>query len=510
MTNAIAEKPKAKETPAPKPVLYQGQAAVADIAVAGNVRVKFDQKAHEELTANVKANGIIEPLVLRPAGKNTTKKYELVCGSRRLAAAKSAGLTDVPVIVRDLTTLEAVEIQVAENLQRKALGSVEEAQAFKLLLDARKYDVKALAELVDKSESYVYQALKLLDLPAKVQEAIEAEALPPTYGHVIAATAAKHHEKLFDYTKTGQCRSIQDLRWKVQQTVEHQLSEAYFPQDVPFAGKVACTACPLNSANQELLIPDAEDGRCMDGACFGVKQRQAEKDFAEKAAARFKGLQSLGTCRRGYDGQPVAPAGGQVLDQKEAADPKVKKLIQEQPEQFGYVVAKPGGYNGGTKLTAHLVCKDPTILPGYKKSEARQEPPRVSKAEQERQDFYHQAISKALFAALIEKTKGRKPGPAEFKALIEDIEVPGGVVLALFGLKESNWNALQNAKKKATDAQAAQLVYLAAHLDSYSTNSAELKALGVDVAAVTKAAEKQAMIDWAAKQSTPKELAKKA
>jgi ParB family chromosome partitioning protein len=151
-------------------------------AAPGQPRKVFDPGAIAELTASIAEKGILQPLLVRPSDDG----YEIVAGERRFRAAREAGLTRVPVIVRELSDQEALEIAIVENLQREDLNPVEEACAFRQLLEfgASQEDV---ARAVGKSRSAVANSLRLLSLSQGALEALEAGQI--SAGHARAVLA---------------------------------------------------------------------------------------------------------------------------------------------------------------------------------------------------------------------------------------------------------------------------------------------------------------------------------
>lgn len=130
-----------------------------------NPRKHFDQAALEDLTENVRKHDVMMPVLLRPnpaKGKGATT-YELVAGERRYRAAKAAGLVDIPAVVRELSDVEVLEMQVSENSQRSDLHPLEEAEGYGLIL-AKGYDVAKLAERVGRTVHYIHDRVKLLML----------------------------------------------------------------------------------------------------------------------------------------------------------------------------------------------------------------------------------------------------------------------------------------------------------------------------------------------------------
>jgi len=148
-------------------------------------RRAIHQQPLEELAASIKANGVIQAIVVRPlpAGSGSAK-YEIVAGERRWQAAKLAGLTDIPVIVRQLSDKEAVAVALIENIQREELTSAEEARALKRLIEEFSLTHSQVAETVGRSRAAVSNLIRLLDLPASVVDLIDSKAI--SMGHARA------------------------------------------------------------------------------------------------------------------------------------------------------------------------------------------------------------------------------------------------------------------------------------------------------------------------------------
>lgn len=136
-------------------------------------RLTFDEKALQELSDSIKVHGVIQPLVLRKVGN----KYEIIAGERRYKASCMAGLTKVPAIVRELTDNESAEIALIENIQRKNLSSIEEAQSYKNLLERGYLTQDELAKKLGVSQPTIANKLRLLNLCDEVQEALLNEQI---------------------------------------------------------------------------------------------------------------------------------------------------------------------------------------------------------------------------------------------------------------------------------------------------------------------------------------------
>jgi ParB family chromosome partitioning protein len=138
------------------------QMAVEQIVIASNGRTRMNPDKFKELVQNVAKVGVLEPVLVRHDGNG---KAVLIAGHRRLAAAKAAGLKEIPARILEVDEKQAEEIQALENLHREDLLPLDEARAFKRLLDLGQHTVETLAAQVDKSVKYVYRSIRLLELP---------------------------------------------------------------------------------------------------------------------------------------------------------------------------------------------------------------------------------------------------------------------------------------------------------------------------------------------------------
>jgi ParB family transcriptional regulator, chromosome partitioning protein len=131
----------------------------------------FNQETLAELASSIQQKGLVQPILVRPNPKRPTR-YDLVAGERRWRAAQLAKLHVIPAIVRDLTDAEAYEIALIENIQRADLSAIEEALGYQKLIEHHHYTQEQLSEIVGKSRSHVANFLRLLALPAKVQDMV--------------------------------------------------------------------------------------------------------------------------------------------------------------------------------------------------------------------------------------------------------------------------------------------------------------------------------------------------
>ncbi|TCP35667.1 ParB/RepB/Spo0J family partition protein [Sphingomonas sp. BK235] len=155
-------------------------------------RRHFDEAALDELAASISERGLIQPIIVRPHGHD----YQIVAGERRWRAAQRARLHEVPVVVRDYSDSETLQIALLENIQRQDLNAIEEARAYQRLIDEFGHTQDALARAVHKSRSHVANLLRLLDLPEDVQSRVVEGTL--TMGHARAMIGADDPGALAD------------------------------------------------------------------------------------------------------------------------------------------------------------------------------------------------------------------------------------------------------------------------------------------------------------------------
>lgn len=137
-------------------------------------RRTFDEVKIEELAASIRSQGVIQPLIVRPKGD----EFELIAGERRWRAAMKAGLSHVPVVIRDASDHEALQLALVENLQREDLNPIEEASGYRRLQEEFHWSQEDMAERIGKSRPTVTNALRLLGLPTEVQQEVAAGNLP--------------------------------------------------------------------------------------------------------------------------------------------------------------------------------------------------------------------------------------------------------------------------------------------------------------------------------------------
>ena len=185
----------------------------------------FEQEAIEELKQSIEEYGILQPLIVR----KTIKGYEIVVGERRFRAAKEAKLDTVPVVIRELTEQQMMEIAVLENLQREDLTPIEEAAAYQMLMGKLKITQEELSKRLGKSRPHIANHVRLLSLPAKIQELITEGKISMGHGRALLGLRKKESitkvvEKVL---KDG--LNVRQLEQLIQELNEHVSRETKKP-----------------------------------------------------------------------------------------------------------------------------------------------------------------------------------------------------------------------------------------------------------------------------------------
>lgn len=144
-------------------------------------RKEFDEKSLKELSDSIKTYGVIQPIIVRKVGKN----YEIIAGERRWRASKLAGLEEVPCLVKDVEEFESIKMALIENIQREDLNPIEEAKAFRELMDNYNLTQEEVSQMVGKSRSYIANSIRLLNLDKKTLDFIEEGSISSGHGRAL-------------------------------------------------------------------------------------------------------------------------------------------------------------------------------------------------------------------------------------------------------------------------------------------------------------------------------------
>ena len=147
-------------------------------------RKLFDKDALEELSNSIKQRGIIQPLIVRKSN-DQSNKFELIAGERRWQAAQSAGLHEVPIVVIEADNLKSLEFAIIENVQRRDLNPIEEAESYQNLIENFGYDQERVSQFIGKSRSHISNCLRLLTLPEKLINLIRSEKISQGHAKIL-------------------------------------------------------------------------------------------------------------------------------------------------------------------------------------------------------------------------------------------------------------------------------------------------------------------------------------
>ena len=170
-------------------------------------RKVFDEDALKELALSIKEHGVFQPIIV----KKSVKGYNIIAGERRVKASQMAGLTEIPAIIRDFTDEEMMQVALLENLQRENLSAIEEAKAYKSIIESLRLTQEDLAKKLGKSRSHITNMLGLLRLPFSVQDMVLYNKI--SMGHARVLSKLESHEKIEELAQrvVSENLSVRDL-----------------------------------------------------------------------------------------------------------------------------------------------------------------------------------------------------------------------------------------------------------------------------------------------------------
>ncbi|MDB0602327.1 ParB/RepB/Spo0J family partition protein [Tenacibaculum maritimum] len=252
-----------------------------------NPRKTIDEKALNELSQSIKQKGVIQPILVRPIGD----KFELVCGERRYRASLLAELNVIPTNIRELSDDEAFELQIIENLERKDVHPLDEADAFKNMLDSGKYAIEDVAAKMAKTESFIAGRLKLVDLIESIRTDFVKGFLGIGHATLIAKCDSFKQEEIYNDAKPW--RDGDEPNYGTYQELKENIEDELLDlTTAPFSlisktlvkGVGACSSCPKRSKANPILFDEFQDGdNCFDEKCFNSKTEA----FTQKELAKI-------------------------------------------------------------------------------------------------------------------------------------------------------------------------------------------------------------------------------
>lgn len=235
-----------------------------------NARKTFEANALKGLAQSISVHGLIQPIKVRRKGENG-EHYEIICGERRFRACRLLNLAEIPCIIREVTDQQAYDLSISENLQREDVPPMEAAEAYKRLIDTKRYDIASLAIQYGKSEKHIYQMLKLCDLIKGIANLVSEGKLTVLAGIVVSKYDKKIQEDILNdrlgKDGTGEwCHiSANVLESRIRNCYTNNLDNYHFD-------KTKCLKCAHNSTNFDLFTDGSGCGKCTNKKCLSDKQ----------------------------------------------------------------------------------------------------------------------------------------------------------------------------------------------------------------------------------------------
>ena len=359
-----------------------------------NPRRFFEGSALNELAASIRSQGVLSPLLVRPL---TERSFEIVAGARRYRAAQLAEAETVPVRIVNLTDAEALEAQLVENLQRRDVHPLEEAQGFRALLnlDEPKYSIEQIAAKTGKSPAYCAQRVKLTELTAAVTEAFAKDDIGVGHALLLAKLQPAEQEQALSACfredwNGGQGKAkrillpVRHLHQWIEQNILLILKDAPFsktdPNVNPAAG--ACVDCPKRTGGNALLFADIAEDACTDPACY---QSKMDGFVAQTIAAKPKLVQISSA----FGPAPAADSGSAALPRNKyieikPQDPNAKKHRDWPEYQTCKFMTEAIVTEGTEKGEIRKICANPEC-PVHRPKKQRPAGDQRIKAEQDKQ-----------------------------------------------------------------------------------------------------------------------------
>jgi ParB family chromosome partitioning protein len=247
-------------------------------------RIQFDEDSLEELAESIRERGVLQPILLRPAGKG----FEIVAGERRWRAAQRARLHAIPAIVREIDESTTAEIALIENIQRQDLNAIEEAEGYRQLIKRHGHTQDEVGKLVHKSRSHVTNLLRLLELPEFVRQSLMTGDL--SMGHARAVAGAPDPE--------GLARLVIARDLSVRQTEEQVRREKSRPG--PGYDIARASARNANPVDPDLAALERQLGDIL-----GLKVAVAHKGQGGAVTLHYSSLEQLDMICQRLSGEPI-------------------------------------------------------------------------------------------------------------------------------------------------------------------------------------------------------------
>lgn len=293
-----------------------------------NPRKDFDEQSLTELADSIRQHGVLQPVGVRPI--SGTDRYEIVFGERRYRASLIAGRENIPALIYDtLSDNEAEELAITENLQRKDIAPMEEAEAFRRLIESGRYDAQSLAVQVGKSETYIRTRMKLATLIPEIASLLDNEDITVSvaseicrYGEDIQREVYEKHLK--DGLPYNSWRGM--TASKVAQMIESNFTTELCRYSFD---KSACASCPHNTCNLLLFVEEGYEGKCAKSSCLKEKHTAY---LTEKALAMLSEHPEANLCQYKYDTNEAVVARLAEMGHEIETVSKLPQALPTEPE----------------------------------------------------------------------------------------------------------------------------------------------------------------------------------
>ena len=262
-----------------------------------NPRKNFDEQSLTELADSIRQHGVLQPVGVRPIPG--TDRYEIVFGERRYRASLIAERENIPAVIYDtLSDNEAEELAITENLQRKDIAPMEEAEAFRSLIESGRYDTHSLAVQVGKSETYIRTRMKLATLIPEIASLLDTEDITVSVASEICRYGEDIQREVYDkHLKDG--LPYNSWRGMTASKVAQMIESNFTTELCRYSfDKSACASCPHNTCNLLLFVEEGYEGKCAKSSCLKEKQNAY---LTEKAISMLAEHPEANLCQYQYD-----------------------------------------------------------------------------------------------------------------------------------------------------------------------------------------------------------------
>ncbi len=381
-------------------------------------RRRFDERSLAELAFSFQAQGVLQPLLVRTIEDD---KYEVITGARRLRAAKLAALEEVPARIAELSDIEVLECQLVENGQREDVHPLEEAFAYKRMIDTdgAHYDVARIAAKIGRTPGHVATRLRLTELVPSIAEAFLADEIGVGHALEIAKLPQQEQERAFDAAfqtawncgkETRILRPVRDLTAWIEQNILLSLESVAFDKNdetlVPDAG--SCANCPKRTGFNTLLFDAALQDSCTDKHCYNNK---LTKNVERQVAAKPQLVQITNEWRT--PGNSTVLGRNQYvalnLTAKSAKSKKPLSPYQKPCKQMTEAIVVDGTERGRTVK----VCAEPTCPVHFADRRAPNPEQTAKEREQRRKELERQKLETTVRHRALAEVLKRVGAPLE-------------------------------------------------------------------------------------------------